>query len=302
MPFVRQSFENRRQPGRRQGALSFVQKRLPGPGRQGQAAPGRGPRPAALAFVSLRFRRPDALRRATQRNAFANLESDDPGVMLGRRSLRKAADAMGRAATMLMILPCVAGVLQMFVLAFNRVPLPGLAIFLAIYLVFSVFLLALPVTFMLLGASALRKTSSLGLAVTGAVFAVLVGGLLALGALGAAVSIVAGNLGGLVGATGCRHRGLFLHHHRDPDVQGQRRPRSPRGLRASPRATRGGARAAEGLTPPQSGSPIRRRFAKTTPGRAVSPTPRRQPHGDPPHGATGPFRMLTGGERRNDRE
>ena len=160
------------------------------------AAPAPPPSPSS----PFDFGGPTPSGAPTQRNAFANLESDDPGVMLGRRSLRKAADAMGRAATMLMILPCVAGVLQMFVLAFNRVPLPGLAIFLAIYLVFSVFLLALPVTFMLLGASALRKTSSLGLAVTGAVFAVLVGGLLALGALGAAVSIVAGNLGGLVGA------------------------------------------------------------------------------------------------------
>ncbi len=158
------------------------------------------PAPPASASSPFDFGDPTPSGAPTQRNAFANLESDDPGVMLGRRRLHNVAAAMRRAVATLVAIPCITGVLAILSLGFRGAPLGLLAVYLAAYFVVVAAFLALPVTFMTLGASALQRTSSLGLAVTGAVFAILMGGLLALAALAAAASILGGNLGGIVAA------------------------------------------------------------------------------------------------------
>ena len=68
-------------------------------------------------------------------NAFDNLESDDPGIMLGRRRLHIVAASMSRAVAMLVAIPCITGVIAILSLGFRGAPLGLLAVYLAAYFV-----------------------------------------------------------------------------------------------------------------------------------------------------------------------
>ena len=133
-------------------------------------------------------------------NAFAALEEHD-STRRGRGRARAAAFWINRAFTVLIALPSIAVMIRLVTLAVAGVPFPNQLLFITANLVILGVLLCLPLIFMGLGTRALQQTSSLGLAITGGVFAILTGtvaGLLALAALVGFVSMVSG--GGLMQA------------------------------------------------------------------------------------------------------
>ena len=161
-------------------------------------APPASPAPAAASDNPFDFGGGASPAAPAPGAAFANLEDDSPERQRLRRRARWAASAMYRAIVALIAIPLFCFVLNLFIGGAMGASGGQIVVFGCIGFMIIVAVLALPVTFMWIGGRCLERHSSAGLAITGAIFAILAGSGMALEGVLSALSIAAGNFGGFI--------------------------------------------------------------------------------------------------------
>ncbi len=150
-----------------------------------------------------------------QGTGFAGLEDDSPERQRLRGRARRAASAMYGAVIALIACPLIDVVLRMFLLGGVGDSAAALVVEPLLFFGFMAALLALPVTFMWVGGRCIARCSSAGLAVTGAIFAILAGFALGIESVTCVLAMAAGNwvwpIEGplyLLGAATCVYAGI----------------------------------------------------------------------------------------------